>query len=245
MSIYRADLHVHTSASADGRSSLEEIARAARRAGLDAVAVTDHNLCTPLPERLEGVLLIPGCEVSTRAGHILGLFLTGQLPSWTAPPEPEEAVAAIRARGGLAVLAHPYQKPGAAPEDFSFPLDGLETANARACFKVPRANALAAALARKRGLPPVGGSDAHDGAEVGSAWTELEAAALELDQLRSALAGGRCAAVLAKNTPRLRKGLSQWTKARRTGGIRRQVTAALYVCYCAALDALRPLGRGD
>ena len=44
MSLYRADLHVHTSASPDGRSSLEEIARAARRAGLDAVASTDHNL---------------------------------------------------------------------------------------------------------------------------------------------------------------------------------------------------------
>ena len=91
MSIYRADLHVHTSASADGRSSLEETARAARRAGLDAVAVTDHNLCTPAPERLEGVLFIPGCEVSTRAGHITALFLTRPLPAWPAPPEPEEA----------------------------------------------------------------------------------------------------------------------------------------------------------
>ena len=36
MSIYRADLHVHTSASADGRSSLEEIARAAGETGIRA-----------------------------------------------------------------------------------------------------------------------------------------------------------------------------------------------------------------
>ena len=243
MSIYRADLHVHTSDSADGRSSLEEIARAARRAGLDAVAVTDHNLCTPVPERLEGVLFIPGCEVSTRAGHITALFLTRPLPAWPAPPEPEEAVAAIRDCGGLAVLAHPFQRPGAAPEKFTFPLDGMEAANGRACCKVPRANALAAALAEARGLPPVGGSDAHDQAEVGNAWTELEAEEPTLDGLRAALASGRCRAVLAKNTSRLRKGLSQWTKARRAGGLRRLGTAALYVCWCAALDALRPLGR--
>lgn len=241
MSIYRADLHVHTSASPDGRSSLEEIARAARLAGLDAVAITDHNLCTPVPERLEGVLLIPGCEVSTRAGHITGLFLTRSLPPWEALPEPEEAVAAIRGCGGLAALAHPYQRPGAAPETFAFPLDGLEAANSRACFKVPRANQLAAALAAERGLPPVGGSDAHDQAEVGGAWTELEAEALTLDGLRDALASGRCRAVLAKNTPRLRKGLSQWTKARRTG--RGLMRAAAYVCCCALLDGLRPLGR--
>ena len=155
MSLYRADLHVHTSASPDGRSSLEEIARAARRAGLDAVAITDHNLCTPVPERLEGVLLIPGCEVSTRVGHITGLFLTRPLPAWEAPPAPEEAVAAIRDCGGLAALAHPFQRPGAAPEKFTFPLDGLEAANGRACCKVPRANALAAALAEARGLPPL------------------------------------------------------------------------------------------
>lgn len=71
----RADLHVHTTASPDGRSALPELAAAARRAGLDALAVCDHDLCTPVPERLEGVLLIHACEVSTRAGHITGLFL--------------------------------------------------------------------------------------------------------------------------------------------------------------------------
>ena len=243
MNIYRADLHAHTDASADGRSSLEEMARAARLAGLDALAITDHNLCTPLPERLEGVLLIPGCEVSTRIGHITGLFLDRPLPAWEGLPAAEEAVAAIRACGGLAVLAHPYQRPKAAPETFSFPLDGLEAANARACFKVPRANELAAALAAEQRMPPVGGSDAHDQAEVGRAWTELEAAELTRPALREALAAGRCWAVLAQNTSHLRKGLSQWTKARRTGGLLRLGRAALYVCWCAALDAARPVGR--
>ena len=28
-----------------------------------------------MPAELEGVLLIPGCEVSTQSGHITGLFL--------------------------------------------------------------------------------------------------------------------------------------------------------------------------
>ena len=115
MSTFHVDLHVHTSASPDGRPSLEEIARAARRAGLDAVAITDHDLCTPVPETLEGVLLIPGCEVSTRIGHITGLFLDRPLPleEMGRLPEPEAAVEAIRDAGGLAVLADPYQRPGA------------------------------------------------------------------------------------------------------------------------------------
>ena len=53
MSIYRVDLHLHTAASPDGRSSLEGIAKAAKAAGLDAIAVTDHDLCTPVPAALE------------------------------------------------------------------------------------------------------------------------------------------------------------------------------------------------
>ena len=77
MNTYLVDLHVHTAASPDGRSSLADLAAAAKRAGLDAMAICDHDLCTPVPEALEGVLLIPACEVSTRAGHITGLFLDG------------------------------------------------------------------------------------------------------------------------------------------------------------------------
>lgn len=245
MSIYRVDLHLHTAASADGRSSLEDIAKAARAAGLDAIAVTDHDLCTPVPAALEGVLLIPGCEVSTAAGHITGLFLERPLPLEALGhlPAPEAAVEAIREAGGLAVLAHPYQRPGAAPEGFTFPLDAVEAVNARACFKVPEANEKAAGLAQKRGLPAAGGSDAHDVAEVGNAYTELEAEALAVPALREALAAGRSRAVLRRNTSHLRKGLSQWTKARRGGGLPRLGKAALYLGYCAALDVLRPVGK--
>lgn len=245
MSIYRVDLHLHTAASPDGRSSLAGIAKAAKAAGLDAIAVTDHDLCTLVPAALEGVLLIPGCEVSTAAGHITGLFLERPLPleALGRLPAPEAAVEAIREAGGLAVLAHPYQRPGAAPEQFTFPLDAVEAVNARACFKVPEANEKAAALAQKRGLPAVGGSDAHDAAEVGNACTELEAEALTLPALREALAAGRSRAVLRRNTPRFRKGLSQWTKARRGGSLPRLGKAVLYLGYCAALDVLRPVGK--
>ena len=56
-----------------------------------------------------------------------------------------------------------------------------------------------------------------------------------------ALQEGRSRAILCRNTPRLRKGLSQWTKARRMGGPLGLGRAAAYVAYCAALDALRPI----
>ena len=241
MSIYRADLHVHTDASPDGRSPLEDLAQAAKDAGLDAIAIADHDRCTRAPAAMNGVLLIPACEVSTRAGHITALFLERplDLERLGRLPAPEDAVSAIREAGGLAVLAHPFHRPNTPEERFGFDLDAIETANARACFKVPDANERAAVFAARRGLPQVGGSDAHDAKEVGNAFTELEAEELTPDALRLALAQGRSRALLTRNTSHLRKGLSQWTKARRQGGALRLGKAAAYVCYCAGLDLFR------
>ena len=148
---YKIDLHVHTAASLDGLSSLEELTAAAKAAGLDAIAVTDHNLCTPVPQQLNGVLLIPGCEVSTRQGHITALFLEEPLDLTALRkdglPQGGDAVGEIHRRGGIAVLAHPCQSPNAAPEQFAFRPDCVEGANARAALKVKDANEKAAALA--------------------------------------------------------------------------------------------------
>lgn len=237
---FRADLHVHTDASPDGRSPLSALASAAAVRGLDAIAVTDHDLCTPVPARIGGVLLIPGCEISTRAGHVLGLFLeqpaaldalkTEDLPS------AEDAVREIRRCGGLAVLAHPYESRSAAPDGAG--TDAIETCNARATFHVKDANEKAAALAARLSLPATGGSDAHAAPEVGAAYTVLEAAVCTLPALRQALANGDCRAVLDRETPKRYKGLSQLAKARRSGGFRQCCVELVYLCYCTARDVL-------
>jgi predicted metal-dependent phosphoesterase TrpH len=61
-----ADLHVHTTNS-DGQLTLAAVSRAARAAGLDAVAVTDHDRLhpdlAPVAERREGVELVHGIEL--------------------------------------------------------------------------------------------------------------------------------------------------------------------------------------
>lgn len=239
---YLLDLHVHTSASLDGLSSLNGQAAAAKTAGLDAIAVTDHNLCTPLPQSLEGVLLIPGCELSTLHGHITGLFLQAPLDldalRRDGLPSGGAAVEEIHQKGGIAVLAHPYQSPDARPEDFPFRPDCVEGANARAALKVKDANERAAALARRWGLPAVGGSDAHSRCEVGNARTWVQAEALTLPALREALLAGRCGPVLQKNTPHLRKGFSQLAQARRRGGVKNLAVGCAYAAYCGVLDLL-------
>jgi predicted metal-dependent phosphoesterase TrpH len=67
-----ADLHLHTTNS-DGTLELDEVPEAAREAGLDAVAVTDHDrvhpdLDAPVVER-DGVTVVHGIELRVQASH--------------------------------------------------------------------------------------------------------------------------------------------------------------------------------
>jgi predicted metal-dependent phosphoesterase TrpH len=70
-----ADLHVHTTNS-DGKLTLAEVPAAARRAGVEAVAMTDHDrlhpeLAEPVTER-DGVTVVHGIElrVESPAGRV-------------------------------------------------------------------------------------------------------------------------------------------------------------------------------
>lgn len=131
--IYRVDLHVHTlRGSADPALCLSELVRAARQAGLDAIAITDTDYCTPVPIELRGVVLIPGCEVSTLGGSILGVFLERPLDfvrlRQHGLPTADETVLEIHRCGGLAILAHPFAQTDANPALFPIRPDAVETA---------------------------------------------------------------------------------------------------------------------
>ncbi len=101
----RGAYHVHTTRS-DGRGTLDEVVLAAKRAGLQFVVVTDHNLLTPEEQGYrDGVLVVQATEASTRYGHVVALGV----PRALTPEEREgDPFAAVQALGGVAVLAHPF-----------------------------------------------------------------------------------------------------------------------------------------
>lgn len=232
--IIKADLHTHTLKSFDGRQNLTQLVAAAKARGLQAVAITDHDSFSDLPEFMDGILLIPGCEFSTAAGHITGLFLQ-EAPALH-KMSGSEAIEEIHRRGGIAVLAHPFQKPSRREEEFDFTPDSLETANARAAYKNEAANTQAIAYAEKKGLPTIGGSDAHSPGEVGNAYTEFQCESLSRESLKQAILAGNCKAILQKNTPRRMIGLSQLARRRRMGGLKNLLIGLLYLCKCILKD---------
>src|SRR6266516_1940807 len=71
--------------------------------GLDGLAITNHNvLARNIPSEL---LLIPGIEVSSRDGHIIGLGVSDTVSRGLSA---DETILQIKRLAGVSIVAHPY-----------------------------------------------------------------------------------------------------------------------------------------
>ncbi|MHB9058739.1 MAG: CehA/McbA family metallohydrolase [Bacillota bacterium] len=106
---YSGAIHVHSTRS-DGHRPLPDIMRTAGRAGLDFLALTDHDTLADRPH--EGwwgsTLLVVGHEISPEKEHYLAFGLDETVPP--ALGESGRHVAEVAARGGLGFIAHPFDR---------------------------------------------------------------------------------------------------------------------------------------
>jgi len=156
-------IHVHTDYSYDSNITVEQLARFVERAAFDCVAVTDHDSIAGA-RRLASLCdrqVIIGEEVSTRNGHLIGLFLSERVRPGMSPVETAKA---IRAQGGLVLAPHPFVRLfncGLAKAMWSLAdwLDAVEVANAQNLWS--RADRLAHRFAEAQDLPKYVGADSH------------------------------------------------------------------------------------
>ena len=178
--VLAVELHCHSEASHDGRDPIELILAQAEAIGLDAIAITDHDeieasLAAADLAPSYGLIGIPAIEITTAAGHVLGLGVRERIPSGLSYGE---TLARIRDQGGVAIVPHAFQhsRSGVAPNitrDELAAADAIEVYNSR--LLTGRANRKAEAFARSRGLPMTAGSDAHISEMVGQAITLIDA----------------------------------------------------------------------
>jgi hypothetical protein len=170
----KVDLHSHTRYSRDSLLKPSELVARARSAGLDRIAVTDHNAVDGAFEAkgIDPSLVIIGEEIDCDGRtDLIGLFLRERIPPGLSV---QNAAARIREQGGVVYAPHPFAYVSAAGRhavEAMAVADVVEVLNARAFL--PAWNRRALEAARERGLPVAAGSDSHFGHEVGSAWTEL------------------------------------------------------------------------
>jgi predicted metal-dependent phosphoesterase TrpH len=194
----RADLHIHTLAS-DGTASVMDILDHVEAEGvLDLIAITDHERIDAAlaarhvaADRGLGVTVVVGEEISTRGGHLLGLFLEEPVPTLKSL---RWSIEAIHDQGGLAIPAHPLVphpmcaqgsalRKLLASDDPAARPDAIETFNPTAFGHYRHGNVVR--FAAEHGLPEFGASDAHAMAAIGSAWTTFPGRTA--DEFRAAL----------------------------------------------------------
>src|SRR5580765_4314021 len=123
-------LHVHTNRS-DGRSSPDDIAAAAARAGLKFVVFADHGDATRAPDPptyRSGVLCLDGVEISTNQGHYVAIGLPAA--PYPLAGDARDVVEDVKRLGGFGIAAHPDSPhPQLAWREWSAPFDGIELFN--------------------------------------------------------------------------------------------------------------------
>jgi len=202
----KADLHIHSNHS-DGTGKIPEIMEyVATKTDLKVIAITDHNtiegaLFAKDLEDLYGIEVVVGEEVSSKEGHVLGLFLTEEIePGLSAL----ETIRRITDQGGVAIIPHPFSAQGvygpfgrgaflATLSDMAF--HALEVYNS-----VPYlgwANRVAAKMfTGGQGIAATGGSDAHILEGIGTGYTVFRGTTAEdlrasIDRLETRAETGR------------------------------------------------------
>lgn len=126
----RGVYHIHTTRS-DGTGTMDDVAAAAARAGLQFVIVTDHGDGTRRPDPpsyRHGVLCIDAVEISTSGGHYAALGI-GQTP-YPLGGEPRDVVEDVSRLGGFGIVTHPLSpKRGLSWQDWRPRFDGIEWLN--------------------------------------------------------------------------------------------------------------------
>src|SRR3989475_12084486 len=181
----RADLHMHTNCSDGWPSPTELVDHAIARTDLRVIAVTDHDTLEGALRAAEraaktgGIEVVVGEEVSSRDGHILGLFLERRVrPGMSAAA----TLHAIHDQGGLAIAPHPFWRTlrresnggvvhgvGWLAAELEF--NAIEVENATPGFYV--FNRMARRLNLGLGAAETGSSDAHILDAVGRAFTNF------------------------------------------------------------------------
>ena len=192
----------------DSFISVDDLIQGAKAAGLDGICLTDHDAFWPDERvrelsRQHGLLVLPGSEINTDAGHVLAYGLRRYEFGMH---RPEFLRACADREGAVLIAAHPYRRrfleePGRDPEartamlhralgdPFFGHCEAMETHNGRGSLEQ---NRYASDLGHELSAHSVGGSDAHRLGQIGTAATEFLGRVECLDDLLNMIRAGKC-----------------------------------------------------
>lgn len=159
------DLHLHSHHSFDSKTKMESILQSAKSHGLHAISVTDHDTLEGSLEAQrmapEGVLVVPGMEITSEVGDIIALFIQKPIHA----VDLEGIVKEVREQDGLLYLPHPFRGRRSISLDLIQNMDVFEVYNGRSQGINYNDDAFGdreiVQFAQEYQLTGMGGSDAH------------------------------------------------------------------------------------
>jgi len=151
------------------REVVKTIIEAVKTAGLDGIAVTEHNnfnhgLVVSLEImdyfRRENLIVLPGAELDYQGQQILQIYV---------PPYVRRGVPFFKEKEWFYILAHPgFYSPMDTAQFTEQDYDAVESRSIHGEFSI------AAQIAQERNIPLIKSSDAHDLKDFGFCYTEMD-----------------------------------------------------------------------
>ena len=175
------ELHSHTHYSQskairhEGLNSPKEMVEYAKKIGLGAIAITDHNMIKGSVEAKKfskkyGIVILKGEEVTTEKGHILAIGINEEIKPKLSVIETIEL---IHEQGGIAIASHPFDIRNKGIGIDAKKCDAMEAFNAMNLERI--ANWNAKKFSQKNSIPGVATSDAHCKEMLGYGITRVNA----------------------------------------------------------------------
>lgn len=175
-SMIKVEMHSHTRYSPDGFINEQQLARQAKRKGIDCICVTDHNTIQGALEFSKKLPLkiVVGEEIRTVDGEITGLFLRKEIPPGLSLTE---TISKIKGQDGIVYVPHPFDEFRDSAvrinevEKIKNLIDVIEVFNSRTLN--PNYNRMVLEFAQKNNITVAVGSDAHHMYELGQCYMEM------------------------------------------------------------------------
>jgi predicted metal-dependent phosphoesterase TrpH len=153
---------------------IDKIIKIAKRNNLSGITICDHNVFSypkikkELKNKNENFIMIPGMEIKTEYGDLIGIMLTEEIKL----KNYYECIDEIRSQGGISILPHPYRRKKKIDiKKISKKVDWIEVNNSRSSI---RQNKNAKELSEALTKPQTAGSDAHLYGEIGRSYISLK-----------------------------------------------------------------------
>jgi len=183
----KLDLHIHSQYSEDAIGSPKDIIKSLKKKGLQGMTITDHNTVEGGLKAVKiapkNFIVIPGIEISTADGHMLALNVEKNIARNLSI---QETVEKILDQGGTPIVPHLFRNmSGIKKEKLKTIHQKINTIEVFNACSMPKTNLKIAKIAKEFNLGGTGGSDSHDPAYAGYAYTVVDTTDMNADTVLS------------------------------------------------------------